>query len=258
MGAARHFSPTTPSRRNALENEALSIASADRPLHLVTDDEYVTPRRSSETIARVMNVIIAAVALVLMLPVMFIVALVVRLTSKGPIIYTQVRVGEDRRARSGSATDHRRVYDHGGRLFRMYKFRTMRVDAEADGKAVWAQKSDPRTTPVGKFLRSTRLDELPQLVNVLKGDMNIVGPRPERPSIFAQLRNDIPQYAQRQLVKPGITGWAQINQAYDACLDDVRRKVRYDLEYVQRRGVRHDLRIMSMTLPVMLLRTKGW
>jgi lipopolysaccharide/colanic/teichoic acid biosynthesis glycosyltransferase len=256
MGAARHFSPTTPSRRNALENEPLSTPSADRSLQLVAD-EYVTPRRTSERLVRALNVVVAAVALVLLLPVMFLVALVVRLTSKGPIIYTQVRVGEDRRARSAT-NDHRRVYDHGGRLFRMYKFRTMRVDAEADGKAVWAQKQDPRTTPVGRFLRSTRLDELPQLVNVLKGDMNIVGPRPERPSIFAQLRNDIPQYAQRQLVKPGITGWAQINQAYDSCLDDVRNKVRYDLEYVTRRGVRHDLRIMSMTLPVMLLRTKGW
>jgi lipopolysaccharide/colanic/teichoic acid biosynthesis glycosyltransferase len=256
MGAVRHFSPTTPSRRNALENEVVSTQSADRPLHLVTG-EHIVPRRSSEKIVRTMNVAIAAVALVLLIPVLFVVALVVWLTSKGPIIYTQVRVGEDRRSRS-SASDHRRVYDHGGRLFRMYKFRTMRIDAEADGKAVWAQKSDPRTTSVGKFLRSTRLDELPQLVNVLKGDMNIVGPRPERPSIFAQLRNDIPQYAQRQLVKPGITGWAQINQAYDSCLDDVRNKVRYDLEYVRRRGVRHDLRIMSMTLPVMLLRTKGW
>lgn len=256
MGAVRHFSPTTPSRRNAIENENLSTPSADRSLHLITE-EYVIPRRSSERLARALNVIVAAVALVLLLPVMFIIALAVRLTSKGPIIYTQVRVGEDRRARSPS-NDRRRLYDYGGRLFRMYKFRTMRVDAEADGKAVWAQKSDPRTTSIGKFLRSTRLDELPQLVNVLKGDMNIVGPRPERPSIFAQLRNDIPQYAQRQLVKPGITGWAQINQAYDTCLEDVRSKVRYDLEYVTRRGVRHDLRIMSMTLPVMLFRAKGW
>jgi lipopolysaccharide/colanic/teichoic acid biosynthesis glycosyltransferase len=256
MGAARHFSPTTPSRRNALENEPVSTPSADRSIQLVTD-EHITPRRNSEKLARALNVAVAAVALVLLLPVMFVVALVVRLTSKGPVFYTQVRVGEDRRGRLATR-DNRRVYDHGGRLFKMYKFRTMRVDAEADGKAVWAQKQDPRTTPVGRFLRSTRLDELPQLVNVLKGDMNIVGPRPERPSIFAQLRNDIPQYAQRQLVKPGITGWAQINQAYDSCLDDVRNKVRYDLEYVSRRGVRHDLRIMSMTLPVMLLRTKGW
>lgn len=251
-----HFSPTIPSRRNALENDPPSTQTAERPLQLAIDDEVVVPRKTTESIVRAVNVLVAAVALVLMLPVMLLVALAVRLTSKGPIIYTQVRVGEDRRRRG--TTHYRRVYDHGGRLFKMYKFRTMRVDAERDGQAVWAQKNDPRTTPIGKFLRSTRLDELPQLVNVLTGDMNIVGPRPERPSIFAQLRNDIPQYAQRQLVKPGITGWAQINQSYDSCLDDVKNKVRYDLEYVQRRGVRHDLRIMSMTLPVMLLRKKGW
>ncbi len=146
MGAARHFSPTTPSRRNALEVDTISTPSADRSLHLV-NEEYVIPRRSSETIARALNVAIAAVALVLLLPVMLLIAIAVRLTSQGPIIYTQVRVGEDRRARS-STNDKRRVHDYGGRLFRMYKFRTMRVDAESDGKAVWAQKNDPRTTPI--------------------------------------------------------------------------------------------------------------
>jgi lipopolysaccharide/colanic/teichoic acid biosynthesis glycosyltransferase len=140
----------------------------------------------------------------------------------------------------------------------MFKFRTMHLDAEADGKAVWAKKSDPRVTKIGSFLRRARLDELPQLYNVLRGDMNIVGPRPERPSIFARLRNDIPNYHCRQRVKPGITGWAQINQSYDSCLDDVRRKVDYDLEYVSRQSLTHDLRIMSMTIPVMLFRKGGW
>jgi lipopolysaccharide/colanic/teichoic acid biosynthesis glycosyltransferase len=223
---------------------------------LVQTDE-VLPAERSETLSRVLNVAVAVVALIAMLPVMALVALAVRLTSKGPVFYSQVRVGVDRRFRNKSTYD-RRGFDHGGRLFKMYKFRTMRVDAEADGKAVWAQKSDPRTTSVGKFLRKTRLDELPQLYNVIRGDMNIVGPRPERPTIFAQLREDIPQYAQRQRVKPGITGWAQINQAYDSCLDDVKSKVRYDLEYVQRQSLGHDLRIMSMTLPVMLFRKGGW
>ena len=140
----------------------------------------------------------------------------------------------------------------------MFKFRTMRVDAEADGKAVWAQKQDPRTTPIGRILRKTRLDELPQLYNVLRGDMNIVGPRPERPTIFDELRSNIAEYPYRQRVKPGITGWAQINQAYDACVDDVRRKVHYDLEYLRRQGMIEDLRIMSLTLPVMLFRRGGW
>ena len=140
----------------------------------------------------------------------------------------------------------------------MYKFRSMRVDAEKNGQAVWAMKRDPRVTLVGRVLRRTRLDELPQLYNVLKGDMNIVGPRPERPTIFADLRATIPEYPMRQRVKPGITGWAQINQSYDACVDDVRRKVKYDLEYVQRQGLVEDLRIMSMTVPVMLFGRGGW
>ena len=139
----------------------------------------------------------------------------------------------------------------------MYKFRSMRVDAEADGRAVWAQKQDPRATSIGGFLRKTRLDELPQLLNVIRGDMNIVGPRPERPSIFAELRETIPEYAIRQRVKPGITGWAQINQSYDSCVEDVRRKVGYDLEYLERQSLGMDLRIMSRTIPVMLLR-QGW
>jgi lipopolysaccharide/colanic/teichoic acid biosynthesis glycosyltransferase len=123
---------------------------------------------------------------------------------------------------------------------------------------VWASQSDPRVTPIGRLLRGMRLDELPQLYNVLRGEMNIVGPRPERPSIFARLRQDIPEYCIRQRVKPGITGWAQINQAYDACVEDVRRKVEYDLEYLRRQGILEDLRIMSMTLPVILFRKGGW
>ncbi len=125
---------------------------------------------------------------------------------------------------------------------------------------MWATKSDPRTTIVRRFfLPCTRLDELPQLYNVLRGDMNVVGPRPgRRPTIFAQLRENIPQYPQRQRVKPGITGWAQINQSYDSCMDDVRAKVRYDLEYVTRQSLLEDVRIMSMTLPVMIFRKGGW
>ncbi len=217
----------------------------------------VFPAERSELASRITNVVIAALALVVMLPAMLAVALAVRLTSRGPVFYSQVRVGVDRRFRRKSTYD-RRGYDHGGLPFKMYKFRTMRVDAEADGQAVWAQKSDPRTTSVGKFLRKTRLDELPQLYNVIRGDMNIVGPRPERPTIFAQLRNDIPLYAQRQRVKPGITGWAQINQSYDSCLADVQNKVRFDLEYVRRQSLAHDVAIMSMTLPVMLFRRGGW
>ncbi len=267
MGTAvTHFGGSKP-RGNALEYatsgairdvaiELVPTQFADARISLVETDQ-VYPRERSETLNRVLNCAIAVVALVVLLPLLALVALAIKLTSRGPVLYSQVRVGVDRRFRLKTAYN-RRGYDHGGRLFKMYKFRSMHVNAEADGKAVWAQKCDPRTTAVGRVLRKTRLDELPQLYNVIRGDMNIVGPRPERPTIFAQLRKDIPLYQQRQRVKPGITGWAQINQAYDSCLDDVRSKVRLDLEYVQRQSITHDLRIMSMTLPVMLFRKGGW
>jgi lipopolysaccharide/colanic/teichoic acid biosynthesis glycosyltransferase len=233
-----------------------TVQFADVELALVKADAIV-PRQRDEVVSRVLNVAVASVALVLLFPVFLLVALAIALTSRGAVFYSQIRVGMDRRWRFTRAYD-RRGYDHGGKLFKMYKFRTMRVDAEPDGRAVWAAKRDPRVTLIGRFLRTTRLDELPQLWNVIRGDMNIVGPRPERPSIFAELRKDIPEYPLRQRVKPGITGWAQINRSYDACIDDVRQKVRLDLEYVRRQGVFEDLRIMSMTLPVMLFRRGGW
>jgi lipopolysaccharide/colanic/teichoic acid biosynthesis glycosyltransferase len=226
-------------------------------LQLVEPVTEIHPRERSEALGRFVNVVVAAIALVLLLPVLALVALAIKLTSRGPVFYSQMRVGLDRRHNRRSS-DERRQHDHGGKLFKMYKFRTMRVDAEIDGRAVWAQKSDPRVTPIGRFLRRARIDELPQLYNVLRGEMNIVGPRPERPTIFARLRADIPNYGMRQRVKPGITGWAQINQSYDTCVDDVHRKVHYDLEYLRRQGVIEDLRIMSMTLPVMLFRKGGW
>jgi lipopolysaccharide/colanic/teichoic acid biosynthesis glycosyltransferase len=238
-----------------LVREIAATPLADVVSAPVLDD--VTPRERSEMIGRAVNVVVAAVALVLTAPLFVLIAIAVKLTSKGPVFYSQQRVGLDRRFRRTSTSDRRKT-DHGGKLFMMHKFRTMKVDAEIDGRAVWAQKRDPRVTSVGGFLRRTRLDELPQLVNVLRGEMNVVGPRPERPTIFARLRDDIPEYHMRQRVKPGITGWAQINQSYDACVDDVRRKVRYDLEYLRRQSVIEDIRIMSMTLPVMIFRKGGW
>ncbi len=238
-----------PGRNGSVGEIAIDIRPRpfeDVPLSFIETDQ-VFPRERSEVIARALNLTVAVIAMIITMPIMLLVALAVRLTSRGPVLYTQIRVGVDRRYRE-NRKDDRRGYDYGGRLFKMYKFRTMRVDAESDGRAVWATKSDPRTTIVGRFFRRTRLDELPQLYNVLRGDMNVVGPRPERPTIFAQLRENIPQYPQRQRVKPGITGWAQINQSYDSCMDDVRAKVRYDLEYVTRQSLLEDVRIMSMTL----------
>jgi lipopolysaccharide/colanic/teichoic acid biosynthesis glycosyltransferase len=147
----------------------------------------------------------------------------------------------------------RRRSDRGGKIFTIYKFRTMRTDGN-DGQ-VWASRDDPRITPVGRFLRAMRLDEIPQLFNVLKGDMNIVGPRPEQPEIFEELSQTVgDHYRERQRVLPGITGLAQVSQGYDSCLDDVRQKVHFDLEYIRRRSAVEDLMIMARTMPIMVFR----
>jgi lipopolysaccharide/colanic/teichoic acid biosynthesis glycosyltransferase len=218
-------------------------------------DQAATPH---ERRTRILNVLIAVVALITLLPVLLIIALLVWVTSRGPIFYTQTRVGLDRREPLHAMKNHRREQNMGGQPFTIYKFRTMRVDAEHGSGAVWAQQQDPRVTPIGGFLRQYRLDELPQLLNVLKGEMNIVGPRPERPTIFAELREHIAEYPLRQRARPGITGLAQINHHYDRSLDDVRTKVHYDLEYIRRQSVAEDLRIMAKTVPVILWRRGGW
>jgi lipopolysaccharide/colanic/teichoic acid biosynthesis glycosyltransferase len=208
--------------------------------------------RHPEWVHRSLNVGVATVAMVVLAPLAALIAVLVKLSSPGPIFYSQTRVGLDRRASRGDRHHTRREEDLGGRVFTIYKFRSMRVDAEVPGEAVWAAKDDPRITAIGDLLRKTRLDELPQLWNVLRGEMNVVGPRPERPSIFLSLRTKVENYHLRQRVKPGITGWAQINQAYDSCLDDVKNKVALDLEYINNRSVWLDLKIMSRTLPVMI------
>jgi len=189
---------------------------------------------------------------VLAAPLMLLIAVLVKLSSPGPVFYKQTRVGLDRRHGRPDTSGGRRRIDYGGRLFTIYKFRTMRVEPVA--RQVWASPDDPRVTPIGRILRKYRLDELPQLINVLKGDMNIVGPRPEQPEIFIDLRTRIDQYPKRQEILPGITGWAQINHHYDASIEDVRNKLRYDLEYLGRRSVLEDLKIMAKTIPVMVFR----
>jgi lipopolysaccharide/colanic/teichoic acid biosynthesis glycosyltransferase len=194
------------------------------------------------------------------LPLTLLIALAVRLTSPGPILYSQERVGRDRRGpRQGTRNGQggpdigRREHDAGGQIFTMYKFRTMKSGVKGSAsREVWASPADRRITPVGSVLRAYRLDELPQLLNVLRGEMNVVGPRPEQPAIFQELRGQVERYPERQTVLPGITGWAQVNQSYDQSLDDVRRKVEFDLEYILRRSPVEDLRIMARTLPVMV------
>jgi lipopolysaccharide/colanic/teichoic acid biosynthesis glycosyltransferase len=215
------------------------------------------PRREP-LLRRLLNVLVAAVGIVLALPLMLVIAVLIKLTSRGPVFFTQRRVGLDRRALSRAAGNTRRHLDVGGRPFVICKFRTMHCDDRAAGTQVWASPGDPRVTAVGRLLRSCRLDELPQLFNVVKGDMNVVGPRPEQPAIFVQLREQVEGYQRRQRVRPGITGWAQINLSYDRTIDDVRRKVAFDLEYIGRQSGGEDLKIMLRTLPVMLFRHGGW
>lgn len=243
--------------------------------------DVVGPGRGKlrESAVNAANFVIAAVALVLLAPFLALVALAIKLDSRGPVLYRQVRVGLDRRdladgrragrrgedrGRSPAAFDgqerrvgrrrgSRRTEDVGGRPFVIYKFRTMHVDAEHATGPVWAAAADSRTTRLGRVLRRYRIDEIPQFLNVLKGEMSVVGPRPERPSFVRQLRGHFRFYGLRQRVRPGITGLAQVSQAADQSLDDVGRKLAFDLEYLRRRCLATDIRIMLKTLPVMLL-----
>ncbi|OYX74690.1 MAG: sugar transferase [Rhizobiales bacterium 32-66-11] len=170
---------------------------------------------------RAFDIAVGLVATAVLALVFLPVALAIKLTSRGPVLYRQLRVGQATPTQT--------------RLFYLYKFRTMYVDAEARTGAVWATVNDPRVTPVGRFMRKTRIDELPQALNVLKGEMSIVGPRPERPAFFAKLETEIPFYTERTFgLKPGITGLAQVNQGYDASIEDVRSKVSYDHAYAMR------------------------
>jgi lipopolysaccharide/colanic/teichoic acid biosynthesis glycosyltransferase len=215
-------------------------------------------RQVREISTRILNVAVALFLIALTLPLMAAIAVLVKLGSPGPVLYAQDRVGlnrreGDRRRGPRRFQDNRRASDRGGKIFRIYKFRTMRP-ANGDDPQVWAARQDPRITKVGRFLRAHRLDELPQLFNVVKGDMNLVGPRPEQPEIFDELRQAIQLYSQRQAVRPGITGWAQVNHRYDETIADVRKKLLYDLDYVKRQSVSKDLLIMAKTPSVMLFK----
>ncbi len=191
------------------------------------------PHRVADLLSRAGDVAISLAFLAATLPLMLLVALAVRLSGPGPVLYRQERVGL------------------GGHPFTLLKFRSMRADAEARGPA-WATQRDPRVTSVGAFLRRTRIDELPQLLNVLQGTMSFIGPRPERPHFVDQLEGAIPHYRERARVKPGLTGWAQVNFPYGASVEDARVKLSYDLYYVKHRGVLLDLAILVSTVRVIL------
>jgi exopolysaccharide biosynthesis polyprenyl glycosylphosphotransferase len=172
----------------------------------------------------------AVLGLLAFLPVLLVLAVLIKLTSRGPVFFKQRRVGL------------------GGRTFDIVKLRTMVFDAEESTGPIWAKPNDPRVTPIGRFLRRTHLDEVPQLLNVLRGEMALVGPRPERPVFVDRFRDQIPNYSERLRVKPGITGLAQVCHKYDETLKDVKRKLAYDLLYIQRMCLMMDLAIMFMTV----------
>jgi len=236
------FQPQTAARRHVSLVYPASLRPIDRE----------RPER------RVLNIVVALAGIVLALPLMLVIAALVKLTSRGPVLFRQTRIGLDRRALSRAGGNTRRRLDIGGAPFTIYKFRTMQVARENGERQRWAKPEDDRVTPIGRVLRQFRLDELPQLFNVLRGDMNVVGPRPEQPALFVYLREQIEGYQRRQRVRPGITGWAQVNQGYDCSVDDVRRKLTCDLAYIRRQSALEDLRIMLRTVPVMLFRRGGW
>jgi sugar transferase (PEP-CTERM system associated) len=216
----------------------LSIINIDLlyPSWMLYTDGY-RQRALNRTIKKSFDMTVGIVIFIVAAPLMILVAIASIIESGGrdPILYSQVRVGKN------------------GKLFKVYKFRSMRTDAEADGVARWASKNDTRITKLGGFLRKTRLDELPQIYNILNGDMSLVGPRPERPEFVLQLSNDIPYYLQRHWVKPGLTGWAQLLYPYGASEEDAKRKLEYDLYYVKNASTMLDFIILLQTIEVVLL-----
>ena len=202
------------------------------PSWLIFSDGFQASR-GTRVVKRFVDIVLAAIGLVVAAPLMLLTAIAVWLDSPGPVLYRQVRVGEN------------------DRLFTLCKFRSMRRDAER-GKPIWATNNDNRVTRVGRVIRLTRLDELPQLLNVLRGDMSFVGPRPERPYFVQRLAADIPFYAERHAVKPGITGWAQVKYGYGSSVEDAMEKLRYDLYYIKHLSIGFDLTIVIDTVKVIL------
>lgn len=186
------------------------------------------------SVKRLTDILISIGILGGFLPFWLLIGIMIKIDSKGKILYRQERVGKD------------------SRQFNIFKFRSMSIDAESETGPVWATEDDPRVTRVGKYLRATRIDEVPQFINVLMGDMSLVGPRPERQYFVDQLKKEMPLYARRLRIRPGITGWAQIKHKYDESLDDVKRKLRYDLFYIENMSLRMDFKIILSTIKVIL------
>jgi sugar transferase (PEP-CTERM system associated) len=204
------------------------------PSNLIFTDGF-NVSASQQIVRRLISITVSFIGLAICLPFLPFIILAVRLSSPGPIFFSQTRVGLR------------------GRHFTVLKFRTMRQDAETQG-AVWAIKNDTRVTPLGRFMRTTRLDEIPQLWNVLRGDMAFVGPRPERPEFVQWLTSEIPYYELRHIIRPGITGWAQVRYQYGASLEETKRKLEYDLYYIKHLSVGLDLLIIFETVKTIILR----
>ena len=206
-----------------------------RPSWLIFSSGFRKSQLAS-AVKRLLDIVASLIGLVLASPVMLVVAATVKLTSAGPALYQQRRVGQH------------------GRVFAVYKFRSMCQDAEAGTGAVWARTNDTRVTSTGRFIRRTRLDELPQLWNVLVGDMSLVGPRPERPEFVKQLTEQIPFYGQRHVIRPGLTGWAQVRYTYGSSVEDAMEKLQYDLFYIKNLSLPLDLFIVLSTIKTVIMR----
>src|SRR3954470_14564065 len=204
-----------------------------KPSWLIFSDGF-RASRVTRFLKRMLDLSLSIILAIVSAPFMALTALAIRLDSPGPMLYSQERVGEN------------------GAVFKIYKFRSMRTDAEMAGKPIWARDNDDRITRVGRFIRKTRLDELPQLWNVMRGDMSFVGPRPERPFFVEQLAQEIPFYLQRHAVKPGLTGWAQVKYQYGSTVEDAMEKLRYDLYYIKHLSIVFDLTIVLDTVKVIL------
>jgi lipopolysaccharide/colanic/teichoic acid biosynthesis glycosyltransferase len=280
-GVKARTDTTTPGERPISELSDLvdiyAVAAFLPPADWVTRLNLVRPRRDmlclsvgTRFLKRLLDIVVSLIMIVLLAPVLLFTALAVRVTSHGPVVFRQQRVGlnlrggkkttKDRRLGSKAAIPEpgdrrkgidRRAKANYGKPFTLYKFRTMRTDAEKDG-AQFATKGDPRVTSIGRFLRKTRLDELPQLWNVLKGEMTLVGPRPERPEFMKELSDEIPNYLDRLGLKPGLTGPAQIINGYDNNIESFRRKVALDLLYLQNCCLWNDIKILFRTIRVVL------
>lgn len=201
---------------------------------LCAEGFHLVSKRITQKIKRITDIVFSAFLLLLTFPLCAITALAIAAESRGPVFYKQQRVGWN------------------GRIFEIFKFRSMRSDAEAAGRPVWASEDDPRITHVGKIIRALRIDEIPQIINIFKGDMSLIGPRPERPEFVMELEKEIPYYSLRHSVPPGITGWAQVNYPYGASIEDTIRKLEYDLYYIKNMSYYLDIKICLLTIGVVL------